>query len=132
MNELLLIMVVPAVAGIIPLLIPRKGKMAAGIVALLAGGWMLYGAIKLFGVGNMAYNAPLFNLGGMLPFEFSLRLYNFSAFILLFVAVFGVLIILYSLGYLRKKETGGVYYTYVLWTLAAAAGAVLADNLLLL
>ena len=44
-----------------------------------------------------------------------------------------MLIILYAIGYwFRDRETPGLYYSYILWTLSAAAAAVLADNLLLL
>jgi len=130
MHELLFPIALPALAGVIPLFIPRKGKLIAGLVSLAAMIWVFLRAIRLFGVGGVTYNVPLFNLGGALAFDFSLKLYHFSAFILLFIALFGVLIILYSLGYLRGKDTPSIYYSYILWTLAAAAGAVLTDNLL--
>ncbi len=132
MNDLLFIIVLPAVAGIIPLLIPRKGKMVAGIVALAVSIWMFITAMRLFSVGGMQFDAPLFSIGGLLSLDFSLRLYHFSSFVLLFVQLFGMLIILYSLGYLAKKDVSSSYYTFMLWTLSVAAGAVLANNLLLL
>lgn len=135
MNDLLFVIVMPAVAGIVPLFIPRKGKMVAGIIALAASLWMLVAAFGLYtrsSAGELFYRAELFSIGGMLPFEFSLRLYGFSAFVLLFTALFGVLIILYSLGFLRGRDTGSIYYSFILWTLSAAAGAVLSSNLLIL
>ena len=132
MHELLYPIVIPGVAGLITLVIPRKGKMLAGIIALAVAVWTFLRAISLFGAGDMAVSRVLFSLGGSLPFEFNLRLYHFSAFILLFIALFGILIILYSLGYLRGKDTPSIYYSFILWTLAAAAGAVLTDNLLVL
>jgi formate hydrogenlyase subunit 3/multisubunit Na+/H+ antiporter MnhD subunit len=132
MNELLYPIVIPAVAGIIPLFIPRKGKFVAGLVALAAAGWMLFWAIRLFGAGDVTYGVTLFDLGRVLPLELSLRLYRFSAFILLFVALFGVLSILYSLGYLWGKDRASNYYSFMLWALAAAAGVVLSDNFLML
>lgn len=132
MNELLYPLIIPAVAGIIPLFIPRKGKFVAGLVALAAAGWMLFWAIRLFGAGEVSYSVTLFELGQTVPFDFALRLYHFSAFVLLFIGVFAVLCILYSLGYLWGKDKASIYYTFMLWALAAAAGAVLADNLLIL
>ncbi|MFA4948652.1 MAG: proton-conducting transporter membrane subunit, partial [Candidatus Krumholzibacteriia bacterium] len=124
--------VIPAVAGIIPIFIPRKGKIAAGIVALAAAVYVLLRAIALFGAGDVFYSVTLFNLAGSMPFEFALRLYNFSAFVLLFIAIFAVISIVYSLGYLWGKDKSSIYYSFILWTLAASAGAVLADNLLIL
>lgn len=132
MNELLYPIIIPAIAGVIPLFIPRKGKIAAGIISLAAYIWVLFKAVELFGVGELTFEKTLFSFGESFPFVFALRLYHFSAFILLFIAIFGVLIILYSLGYLHGKRTASSYYSFVLWTLAAAAGAVLSENLLLL
>jgi formate hydrogenlyase subunit 3/multisubunit Na+/H+ antiporter MnhD subunit len=132
MNDLLYPLIIPAVAGIIPLFFPRKGKLVAGIVSLIAAVYVLLRAIALFGAGDISYAVTLFRLGGELPFDFTLRLYSFSAFVLLFIAIFAVLSILYSLGYLWGKDKSSVYYSFILWTLAAAAGTVLADNLLIL
>jgi len=130
MHELLYPILVPAVAGIVPIFIPRKGKMVAGIMALAVTVWLFVRALSLFGKWELAYSVRLFTLAGVLPFDFSLRLYHFSSFILLFIMFFGVLVILYSLGYLRGRDTSSMYYSFILWTLAAAAGAVLSDNLL--
>lgn len=132
MNELLFIIVMPAVAGLVPLFIPRKGKLVAGIVALAASIWMLVNAVKLFGSGAQDFSVNLFSIDVGLPFDFSLRLYQLNSFILLFIALFGVLIILYSIGYMRGKDRSSIYYSFILWTLSAAAGAVLANNLLIL
>ncbi len=132
MHELFYPIVIPAVAGIIPIFIPRKGKMVAGIIALAATAWVFVRALSLFGMWELTYNLRLFTIAGVYPVDFSLRLYHFSAFILLFVMLFGLLIILYSLGFLKGKDKSSTYYTFILWTLAASAGAVLTDNLLIL
>jgi formate hydrogenlyase subunit 3/multisubunit Na+/H+ antiporter MnhD subunit len=132
MHELLYPLVIPAVAGIIPIFIPRRGKVVAGAVALAASVYVLLRAIALLGTGDVFYSVTLFTIAGAMPFEFALRLYNFSAFVLLFISIFAVLSIVYSIGYLWGKDKSSAYYTFILWTLAAAAGAVLADNLLVL
>ncbi|HSG27024.1 MAG TPA: hypothetical protein VLA34_00995, partial [Candidatus Krumholzibacterium sp.] len=97
MHDLLYVILVPAVMGLFPLLIPRKGFVVAGIVSLVTAGWVFYRSILLFGGREIAANFPLFNLGGQIPFDFALRLTGFSSFVLLFIMLFGVLIILYSL-----------------------------------
>ena len=132
MNDLLYPIIVAAAAGAIPLFVPRRAKIVAGIVALAAASWVLVRSIAIFGGGESRWSAPLFSLGGVIPFEISLRAYPFSAFVVVFVALFAVLAILYSLGYLWKRPTASIYYSYLLWTLAAAMGAALSDNLLLL
>jgi formate hydrogenlyase subunit 3/multisubunit Na+/H+ antiporter MnhD subunit len=132
MHELLYLLVIPALAGLVPLFIPRKGRVVAGIVSLAAAAWIFWQAIRLFGGGELNYSVRALSFGPGLSVDFTLRLYQFSGFILLFTTLFGVLVILYSIGYFWRREVSSTYYTYILWTLAAAAGAVLSDNLLFL
>jgi len=66
-------------------------------------------------------------LGGI---DFSLRSYHFSSFILIFLGLFGFLISLYSVRFMRGKKRLREYYAYLLWTIAASSGAVLANNLI--
>ncbi len=132
MNELLQIIVLLGVAGIVPLFIPRRGKLVAGIVALAASVWGLVRALQMFGSSAAGMNVHLFDLGGVLPFDFALKQTDFSSFLLIFIMLFGVLVILYSLSFLRNRDTASIYYSYLIWTLSAAAGVVLSDNLLIL
>jgi formate hydrogenlyase subunit 3/multisubunit Na+/H+ antiporter MnhD subunit len=133
MHELLYVIVMPAVAGAVTLFFPKKARLPAGLIALAASVWLFVNTIKLFGLGEATFSRTIFTMADVFTFDFSLRLYGFSSFVLLFIALFGVLTILYAIGYwFRDRETPGLYYTYILWTLSAAAAAVLADNLLLL
>ena len=132
MSELLYPILVPAIAGLVPLLIPRRWKLAAGIFALAAAAWSLVQAVALYGAGDVSWSTALFNLGGTMQLDFALRLYQFSAFVLLFVSIFAVLSILYSIGYLWGRDRSCAYYSFMLWALAASAGIALADNLLVL
>jgi formate hydrogenlyase subunit 3/multisubunit Na+/H+ antiporter MnhD subunit len=132
MDQLLYPIVVPAVAGLIPLFIPRKGRAVAGVLSLAAAIWVFWLAIRLFGGPGLTYSIRALSFGSGLSVDFALRLYPFSGFILLFTALFGMLVILYSIGYFWRREVSSTYYTFILWTLAAAAGAVLSDNLLFL
>jgi NADH-quinone oxidoreductase subunit L len=65
-------------------------------------------------------------------FEFLLRLYHFSAFMIVAIAGFGVLVALYSILFMRERPCLNQFYAYFLLTLAFSSGAVLANNLLLL
>ncbi|MDD4871243.1 MAG: NADH-quinone oxidoreductase subunit L [Kiritimatiellae bacterium] len=70
--------------------------------------------------------------GGMFDFNFSLRLYHFSSFILLASAGFGFLISLYSFSFMNGKEKINQFYSYFLITIGLVNGAVLADNLIVM
>lgn len=60
------------------------------------------------------------------------RVDTLSSFILFFISLFGVLMMLYSLGYMRGKKNLKQYYAYMLFSLGAAYGAVLANDLIVL
>jgi len=55
-----------------------------------------------------------------------------SAFILLAVAFFGLIVAIYSVGYMKGREQQREYFTYLLWTLGVSCGVVLANDLLFL
>ena len=65
-------------------------------------------------------------MGAGVPME--LRLYQFSAFILLGLSGFLFLITLYSAAKMKDHPRVGEYYAYVFLSAALAFGAVLADN----
>ena len=65
-------------------------------------------------------------------FEFSLKLYHFSGFILLAAAGFGFLVSLYSTAFMDGRRFLNQYYAYFLFTLGLVNGAVLADNLIIM
>ncbi|MFH0801944.1 MAG: proton-conducting transporter membrane subunit [bacterium] len=113
----------PAAAGVLCLLMGRvRGiKEALALLASLAN---LVLAVFLFRQ-DMTLSLPWFGFG----MDMSLRLYHFSAFILLASAGFGFLIALYSSSFMAKKEATNQYYAYFLITLAQVNGAVLSDNL---
>ena len=104
----------PIIAGLICLIIPRIKE----IISILASLATLVLTILLF--MRRPLHSNLFLLD------------NLSSFILLAIAFFGVIIVIYSLksmsGHNRLRE----YYTYILWTIGASCGAALANNLILL
>jgi len=115
--------VFPLLAGLVCLLIPN-------LASSLRSWWtVLCTAIVLTLVW------PLFQQSGAVfdPVPWlSLRVDVLSAFILLAVAFFGLIIAIYSVGYMKGRARGREYFTYLLWTMGASCGVVLANDLILL
>ncbi len=83
----------------------------------------------------MALVWPLFQQAGELwdPLPWlSLRTDLLSVFILLGVAFFGLVVAVYSIGYMKDRPRQREYFTYLLWTLGISCGVVLANDLLML
>ena len=131
-HPMLLPVTIPLLAGLICLLIPSPPPVAraadslrslltvlsAAVVMVLA--WQLF---RQLGAGPLTAEP--------LPW-LSLRLDALGGFILLAVAVFGLLISIFSIGYMKGRERHRAYFTWLLWTLGVSCGAVLANELLLL
>ena len=126
-NMLPLIIIIPLVAGVLSFALMKRFNRFREIIALLGGLINLFLAIALF-KSNLHYILPWLGFG----MDFSLRLYNFSAFIILSAAVFGFLIILYSTVFMREKPCLNQFYAYFLLTLSFANGVALANNLILM
>lgn len=124
---MLLPILIPVTAAIVVFLAGEKIRWAKEIVSLAALLANLFIAIKIFGQ-NLSFSVPWAGFG----MEFVLRNYHFSSFIISAVAVFGVLITLYSTASLRDKGYAGRFYIFLLISVAFANGAVLADNLILM
>src|SRR3989339_1953044 len=119
--------VLPGIIAVLLALVPGKTKNVREFVSVIGAGAMLWVAWTLFGVKNAAFSSHWAGSG----IDFDLRLYGFSASILLWVNVFTFLIILYSsvkmAGTWRVRE----YYPYIFLTNMFASGALLSDNLIL-
>ncbi len=122
-NILLLPVIIPLLAGILILAVRRLRE----IISLLATGSILIIAIALF-KQQLTYSLPWLGFG----IDFNLRLYPFSAFILLSITALSFLVMLYSCSFMRGKNYLNQFYAYFLITIGMACGAVLADNLVLL
>ncbi len=130
-STLLLPILVPLIAGVITLLLRRRGegKMSSPreIVALATTLFTLVLAAVLYN-HDKTFSLPWAGFG----MEFLLRLYHFSSFILLAAAGFSFLVVLYCVSFMRSKEHTNQFYAYLLLTQAFVNGAVLADNLVLM
>ncbi len=117
----------PVVAGLVALLFRRaQGQVCAWLCTLVTA-LQLAGAVYLFGKES-SLTLPW----GAFGFEFALRLYHFSGFILLAAAGFGFLASLYSAAFMTGKRFLNQYYAYFLLTLGLFNGAILADNLIVM
>ena len=124
---LLLTMVVPVAAGLAVLAIRRSLGILREVLTVLVTLANLAVAIVLFGQ-DLTYVRPWAGFG----MDFSLRLYQFSGFILLAVAGFSLLVALYSWKFMRGRPKLNQYYAYLLISVGLTNGAVLADNLVVL
>lgn len=131
MNPLLWPIVVPAIGGFLCLLVPRKVRLVREVLALVATLWTFLAAIQIFRGGEQFLRREWLELG-TLSVAFDLRAYHFSSFVMMFIGLFGLAVTSYSAAYMFKSQVGPRYYAYLLWAVAAACGAVLSDNLLVL
>ena len=129
---LVLAIVIPAVAGLVALVLPsRRARWAAGALAVVATGCELGLAIYLF-PHDLFFSHPWLVLGTGFTVDLAFKLSRFSAFILLAIASFGFLVSVFSSVSMAGAPSSRRFHAWVLFTVAMAAGAVLADNLLLL
>jgi formate hydrogenlyase subunit 3/multisubunit Na+/H+ antiporter MnhD subunit len=126
MNPLFAVIAIPIIAA---LLMPIIGKIkwAKEIVTVLATAITFVASILLFN-SSAEIVLPWVGQG----FDFSLRVYPFSAFILLSAGFFGFLIAVYSAVFMQKKPYSKWFYFNYLLTLGFSCGAILANNFLLL
>lgn len=134
MSQILIPIVVPAIAGGLCFLVPRRVRFVRETIALLALLWAFAASVRLFGLWPVSYTANWMVFGD-LKVLFDLLLTQFSAFVIVFVTLFGLAIGVYSVGWLGAKASehdGRRYYAFLLWTIAASCGAALSNSLLVL
>ena len=124
---LLSVIFLPLVAGICAIIFPRRLRPVARIFTLAASALDLLLAGLLLGK-NFNFTLPWLGLG----LDFSLRLDLFSGFIVFAAAFLAFLTVLYSVSFMRDRESPAQFYAYLLFSLALVNGALLADNLVLL
>ena len=122
-HPMVLPVVFPLLAGLGCLLIPNVANRLRSVLAVLSTAIVLALVWPLFQQTNMVLDP--------VPW-LSLRVDVLSAFILLATAFFGLLIAIYSVGYMKGHSRQREYFTYLLWTVAISCGVVLANDLLML
>ncbi len=131
MPQILIPIVVPAIAGGLCFLVPRRVKGVREVLTLAGMAWALVASIQLFGQYPLAYVKPWVTIGS-LDIQFDLMLNHFSAFVIIFASLFGLGVAIYSMGWLSDRHDGRRFYSLLLWSVAAACGAVLSNSLLIL
>jgi formate hydrogenlyase subunit 3/multisubunit Na+/H+ antiporter MnhD subunit len=131
MPQILVPIVVPAIAGGLCLLIPRRVKAVREVLTLAGLVWAFVAALRLFGQWPLSFTRDWVVLGD-LSVQFDLLLSHFSAFVIVFVTLFGLAVALYSMSWLSKEHDGRRYYGLLSLTVAASVGAALSNSLLLL
>jgi len=135
------LILVPLAAGVLLFLIPDKFITAKGIFALLISLVTGFMTLSLF-----TTSAQMVVLDGMIGKSctmlfgsnllqgaekyFTFTIDNISKLITLSISIFAVLILLYSLVYIKGGRAKN-YYPWFLITIGCSYGAVLADNLIL-
>jgi formate hydrogenlyase subunit 3/multisubunit Na+/H+ antiporter MnhD subunit len=122
MSDMTAIIAIPIIAGIVTLIIPRMLKGVKEFVSLAVGGYTLFAAVKLFLARPLTFSIDYIPL---------LKVDALSGFIVIFIAAFGLLGIIYSIGFMKDKEKLNQYYGCVLMTIGASIGAAIASNLIL-
>ncbi|MBL7198184.1 MAG: hypothetical protein ISS47_08790 [Candidatus Omnitrophica bacterium] len=121
-NLLLASLIIPFIFGLVCFVIPKKNKRIPGILALIIS-FLTF----IICIGIFALRPQYVNLGTFQCFLVD----NLSAFITLFIGLFGFLIVLYSLGFMKDKDNLNKYYAYVLWTISASIGVAISNHLIL-
>jgi len=124
---LLLPILVPSVAALLVLLIPKRVGLVKETLAILGLFVTLLSSYWLF--GKSIYLKIAWAGFGM---DFSLKLFHFSSFAVAAASTFAFLIGLYCLSFMRGKDIAKSFYFYFLISLAFVNGAVLSDNLVLM
>jgi len=141
MKEIISIITLPVLVGLLLFFIPEKFRSFKGLVALLISIITGYLTIVIYCSDvQMLHLNDLITRSGLLvsgsdliraPGEY--MVFNsdgLSKLIVLCISLFTLLILLYSLVYIKEGRVRN-YYPYLLITLGCAYGAVLSDNLLL-
>jgi len=123
----MLVIALPIFASLLILLTPKRWPASQPTILMAATIASLFLSFSLFGKESMV-SFPW--LGGGLDFSF--RLYQFSAFIVAAVAAFSFLIALYTLSFFRADNQSKLFAFYLLLSQGLAAGAVLANNLVVM
>ncbi len=128
LHPMMLPVTLPIVAGVICLVMPRKLERGRALAAIAGTAVTLLLTLKLFLAVRQGYVVEQVRLAPLI----NLRLDALSAFVLLGVALFGLLSAIYSYDYMSGRGRLPEYYACLLWTVGLSCGAVLANHLALL
>ena len=132
-NELLLVVAGPLVLGVIALLLGRRLSILTRLLALASTGWATCLGVRIWLKGDLSWGLPDWAWLGWLAEKTVLQVDALNGFMLAAACLFGLLIVIYSLSSVKGKElANGRFYGHILLALGAAAGALLANNFVVL
>jgi formate hydrogenlyase subunit 3/multisubunit Na+/H+ antiporter MnhD subunit len=123
MHPFLLAILVPVVAGLLGYLVNRLRNEFSFIGAVVA----LYYAARIF--MQSRHGTVTYELAQLAGIPVALQVDALSGFVLLCVAGFAVLVLTFSLRYMRGREGARGFYFFVLLGLACSNGVLLSANL---
>ncbi|MGQ9664864.1 MAG: NADH-quinone oxidoreductase subunit 5 family protein [bacterium] len=126
MREIYYILLLPVMCGLLGFLIKRL-RNEMGFLGFVLTLYFSFRTFLLF--QNMTFSYDIASIAGI---NFRIYVDNLTRFILLFNALFALLVLLYSVVAMRKMPGEGVYQLYLGLTLSGANGVVLSGNLILL
>lgn len=129
MDEMILfiIVIIPAVLGLVLLLLPKNSVKSKNVLLLFGFSVNFLFNIFIFGKDLTFTKLWLKNI------SFSLRIYPFSAFILICAALLSLFTAVYTVSFSKNKTYDKtLFYSGMLFMLAMTNGAVLAANLLVM
>lgn len=126
-SVLLLPVILPLIIAVLMLAISKRKILISEILLLLAVTIDLAASISFLGK-DMRFEAPWSGFG----FNLSLRLYQFSSFILLSASAIGLLVVIYSIAYMKNRDHSKMFFVNMLLALAFVNGAILSNNIILM
>lgn len=152
-NILCIPVFLPLIVGFILLFLPNKLRFLSQALTLIISVIAFALSIRIFNIGQTAYNLPILQLGdqfGDLKLTLMLNAQPLGAFILIFAMGFGLLISLYSIRSVGVGASGLItdlstkdknaatirrvneYYGAILLTIGGTAGILLSNHLIFL
>ena len=131
MDTIFILIFLPALVGVFLFIFPEKLRLAAGILAFATSVMSFVYAIKLYQSNdqliswNLSFNGSEGIVGQWIHSMdryFMFEIDPLSKLIVLFIGIFSVLIVLYSLFYITKEKKISNYYSYFIITLGASGG----------
>lgn len=129
---LISLILVPAIAGILCLLVPKKVRCVREGLAVLVSLAVGVVSVVAFSKKPLTWTCSVLGFSGEGGSSPLLVLDDLSGMVVLGVAFFSVLIAIYSIKGMAGVQGAGRYYACFLWTLGAACGAALANDFILL
>jgi len=126
MHTYLLMLLVPIAAGLLGYLVSRLRNEFSFIGAVVT----LYYAVRMF--IQSRHGVVSYELAQAAGIPVAFRVDALSGFILLCVAAFAVLVLLFSFRYMRGRDGARGFYFFVLLGLACSNGVLLSANLLVM